>query len=149
MSGPTSVYDMEWFGGKSLQVRLRELADHPFNSVARDTSIECADAAELIERQATELATAADELHELRTENMRLRHQVRETAAIHDRLAAELVTAQASTDRLLNQCARQRALLDDVRNSSVIPKVKPRHVLVTVWLERATWDALHAIGGES
>ena len=95
------------------------------------------------------LATAAAELRELRTENMRLRHQARETAAIHDRLAAELVTVQASTDRLLNQCARQRALLDDVRNSSVIPKVKPRHVLVTVWLERATWDALHAIGGES
>ena len=98
-------------------------------------------------RMALELATA--EVHDLRTENMRLRHQARETAAIHDRLAAELVTAQASTDRLLNQCARQRALLDDVRNSSVIPKVKPRHVLVTVWLERATWDALHAIGGES
>ena len=98
-------------------------------------------------RMALELATA--ELHDLRTENMRLRHQARETAAIHDRLAAELVTVQASTDRLLNQCARQRALLDDVRNSSVIPKVKPRHVLVTVWLERATWDALHAIGGES
>ena len=94
------------------------------------------------------LATATTELRELRTENMRLRHQARETAAIHDRLAAELVTAQASTDRLLNQCARQRALLDDVRNSSVVD-VKPRHVLVTVWLERATWDALHAIGGES
>lgn len=61
------------------------------------------------------LATAAAELHELRTENMRLRHQARETAAIHDRLAAELVTVQASTDRLLAQCVRQRALFDDLR----------------------------------
>ena len=114
--------------------------------MATDLAIEaCEDASACTEA----LATAADELHDLRTENMRLRHQARETAAIHDRLAAELVTVQASTDRLLNQCARQRALLDDVRNSSVIPKVKPRHVLVTVWLERATWDALHAIGGES
>jgi hypothetical protein len=42
------------------------------------------------------LATATTELHELRTENMRLRHQARETAAIHDRLAAELVTVQGS-----------------------------------------------------
>ena len=75
---------------------------------------------------------AADELHELRTENMRLRHQARETAAIHDRLAAELVTVQGSVDRLLAQCVRQRALLDEA------------HLI-----NDATCDALHAIGGES
>ena len=65
------------------------------------------------------LAAATAELHELRTENMRLRHQARETAAIHDRLAAELVTVQASTDRLLAQCVRQRALLDDLRAAPI------------------------------
>jgi len=60
---------------------------------ATDLAIEaCEDASARTE--ALELATA--ELHELRTENMRLRHQARETAAIHDRLAAELVTVQAS-----------------------------------------------------
>ena len=48
-------------------------------------------------------AKAIAELHELRVENLRLRHQARETAAIHDRLAAELVTVQASVDRLLAQ----------------------------------------------
>ena len=92
------------------------------------------------------LATAAAELRELRTENMRLRHQARETAAIHDRLAAELVTVQASVDRLLAQCVRQRALLDEVRCCPV------EHVsrnYRTVQIDSPTWDALHAIGGES
>ena len=94
------------------------------------------------------LATATAELHELRTENMRLRHQARETAAIHDRLAAELVTVQASTDRLLAQCARQRALLDDLRTAPVHHDgIGGLGCLVRVpW---QTCDALHAIGGES
>ena len=91
---------------------------------------------------------AADELHDLRTENMRLRHQARETAAIHDRLAAELVTVQASTDRLLAQCVRQRALLDDLRTAPVHHGgIGGLGCLVRVpW---QTCDALHAIGGES
>ena len=89
---------------------------------------------------------AADELHDLRTENMRLRHQARETAAIHDRLAAELVTVQASVDRLLAQCVRQRALLDDLR---CCPVERSTMSHVTLWIGRSTWDALHAIGGES
>lgn len=92
------------------------------------------------------LGAAAAELHELRTENMRLRHQARETAAIHDRLAAELVTVQASVDRLLAQCVRQRALLDDVRCCAVTSAGTD---FVTATIDRATWDALHAIGGES
>ena len=80
--------------------------------MATDLAIEaCEDASACTEA----LATATAELHELRTENMRLRHQARETAAIHDRLAAELVTVQGSVDRLLAQCVRQRALLDEVR----------------------------------
>ena len=106
-------------------------------------------------RMALELATA--ELHDLRTENMRLRHQARETAAIHDRLAAELVTVQGSVDRLLAQCARQRALLVDLRACPTTIAV-PRLIATSddghswpfvVEVPRATWDALHAIGGES
>lgn len=93
------------------------------------------------------LAVATVELHELRTENMRLRHQARETAAIHDRLAAELVTVQASVDRLLAQCVRQRALLDDVAMS---PAAAPDdYADFFVRVSRETWAALHAIGGES
>ena len=97
---------------------------------------------------------AADELHDLRTENMRLRHQARETAAIHDRLAAELVTVQASVDRLLAQCVRQRALLDDLRACPTTIAV-PRLIATSddclppplnVAVPRVTWDALHAIG---
>ena len=103
------------------------------------------------------LATAAAELRELRTENMRLRHQARETAAIHDRLAAELVTVQASTDRLLAQCARQRALLVDLRacpTTIAVPRLIATSDDGSSWpfvveVPRATWDALHAIGGES
>ena len=106
-------------------------------------------------RMALELATA--ELHDLRTENMRLRHQARETAAIHDRLAAELVTVQASTDRLLAQCVRQRALFDDLRacpTTIAVPRLIATSDDVNSWpfvveVPRATWDALHAIGGES
>jgi len=103
------------------------------------------------------LAAATAELHELRTENMRLRHQARETAAIHDRLAAELVTVQASTDRLLAQCVRQRALLDDLRACPTTIAV-PRLIATSddgnswpfvVEVPRATWAALCAIGGES
>ena len=97
------------------------------------------------------------ELHELRTENMRLRHQARQTAAIHDRLAAELVTVQASTDRLLAQCVRQRALLYDLRacpTTIAVPRLIATSDDVNSWpfvveVPRATWDALHAIGGES
>jgi len=97
------------------------------------------------------------ELHELRTENMRLRHQARQTAAIHDRLAAELVTVQASTDRLLAQCVRQRALFDDLRacpTTIAVPRLIATSDDVNSWpfvveVPRATWDALHAIGGES
>ena len=92
------------------------------------------------------LATATTELRELRTENMRLRHQARETAAIHDRLAAELVTVQGSVDRLLAQCVRQRALLDDLR---CCPVERSTMSHVTLWIGRSTWDALHAIGSES
>jgi hypothetical protein len=66
-------------------------------------------------RMALELATA--ELHDLRTENMRLRHQARETAAIYRRLIATS---------------------DDVNSWPFVVEVP-----------RATWDALHAIGGES
>jgi hypothetical protein len=103
------------------------------------------------------LATATAELHELRTENMRLRHQARETAAIHDRLAAELVTVQASTDRLLAQCVRQRALFDDLRacpTTIAVPRLIATNNDVNSWpfvveVPRSTWDALHAIGGES
>ena len=102
-------------------------------------------------------ATATAELHELRTENMRLRHQARETAAIHDRLAAELVTVQASTDRLLAQCVRQRPLFDDLRacpTTIAVPRLIATSDDVNSWpfvveVPRATWDALHAIGGES
>ena len=92
------------------------------------------------------LATATAELHELRTENMRLRHQARETAAIHDRLAAELVTVQASVDRLLAQCVRQRALLDDLLASLIFGQ-GPDYVIARI--NNPTWDALHAIGGDS
>ena len=92
------------------------------------------------------LATATAELHELRTENMRLRHQARETAAIHDRLAAELVTVQASVDRLLAQCVRQRALLDDLLASLIFGQ-GPDYVIARI--NNPTWAALHAIGGES
>ena len=103
------------------------------------------------------LNTANAELHELRTENLRLRHQARETAAIHDRLAAELVTVQASVDRLLAQCARQRALLVDLRacpTTIAVPRLIATSDDVNSWpfvveVPRATWDALHAIGGES
>jgi hypothetical protein len=88
---------------------------------------------------------------------MRLRHQARETAAIHDRLAAELVTVQASTDRLLAQCVRQRALFDDLRacpTTIAVPRLIATSDDVNSWpfvveVPRATWDALHAIGGES
>ena len=92
------------------------------------------------------LATATAELHELRTENMRLRHQARETAAIHDRLAAELVTVQGSVDRLLAQCVRQRALLDDLLASLIFGQ-GPDYVIARI--NSPTWDALCAIGGES
>ena len=117
------------------------------------------------------LETATAELHELRTENMRLRHQARElchalsdTAAelrtaradnealfkllgeTHAKLAAELVTVQASVDRLLAQCVRQRALLDDLR---CCPVERSTMSHVTLWIGRSTWDALHAIGSES
>ena len=92
------------------------------------------------------LAIATAELHELRTENMRLRHQARETAAIHDRLAAELVTVQGSVDRLLAQCVRQRALLDDLRCCPVEYVARNYR---TVQIDSPTWDALHAIGSES
>jgi hypothetical protein len=103
------------------------------------------------------LATAAAELHELRTENMRLRHQARETAAIHDRLAAELVTVQGSVDRLLALAVRQRALLDDLRacpSTIAAPRLIATSDDVNSWpfvvtVSRSTWDALHAIGGES
>jgi len=96
------------------------------------------------------------ELHELRTENMRLRHQARQTAAIHDRLAAELVTVQASTDRLLAQCVRQRALFDDLRacpTTIAVPRLIATSDDVNSWpfvveVPRATWAALCAIGGE-
>ncbi len=122
--------------------------------MAPDLAIEaCEDASARTE--ALELATA--ELHELRTENMRLRHQARETAAIHDQLAAELVTVQASTDRLLAQCVRQRALFDDLRacpTTIAVPRLIATSDDVNSWpfvveVPRATWDALHAIGGES
>ena len=92
------------------------------------------------------LTQACAELHDLRTENMRLRHQARETAAIHDRLAAELVTVQGSVDRLLAQCVRQRALLDDLRCCPVEYVARNYR---TVQIDSPTWDALHAIGGES
>ena len=91
------------------------------------------------------LETATAELHELRTENMRLRHQARETAAIHAKIAAELVTVQASVDRLLAQCVRQRALLDDLRESPYEYVNRCYEVQVAT----PTWDALLAIGGES
>ena len=103
------------------------------------------------------LDAALVELHDLRTENMRLRHQARQTAAIHDRLAAELVTAQGSVDRLLAQCVRQRALFDDLRACPTTIAV-PRLIATSddgnswpfvVTVSRSTWDALHAIGGES
>ena len=68
------------------------------------------------------------------------------TGAIHDRLAAELVTVQASTDRLLAQCVRQRALFDDLR---CCPVERSTMSHVTLWIGRSTWDALHAIGSES
>ena len=122
--------------------------------MATDLAIEaCEDASACTEA----LATATAELHELRTENMRLRHQARETAAIHDRLAAELVTVQGSVDRLLAQCARQRALFDDLRACPTTIAV-PRLIATSddgnswpfvVTVPRATWDALHAIGSES
>ena len=103
------------------------------------------------------LTQACAELHDLRTENMRLRHQATETAAIHDRLAAELVTVQASTDRLLAQCVGQRALLDDLRacpTTIAVPRLIATSDGVNSWpfvvtVSRSTWDALHAIGGES
>ena len=103
------------------------------------------------------LNTANAELHELRTENLRLRHQARETAAIHDRLAAELVTVQGSVDRLLAQCARQRALFDDLRacpTTIAVPRLIATSDDVNSWpfvvtVSRSTWDALHAIGSES
>ena len=122
--------------------------------MATDLAIEaCEDASACTEA----LATATAELHELRTENLRLRHQARETAAIHDRLAGELVTVQGSVDRLLAQCVRQRALLDDLRacpSTIAAPRLVATSDDVNSWpfvvtVSRSTWDALHAIGGES
>ena len=59
------------------------------------------------------LATATAELHELRTENMRLRHQARETAAIHDRLAAELVRGGGVPDKVPHTLNLSLRLLND------------------------------------
>ncbi len=60
-------------------------------------------------------------------------------------------------DRLLAQCVRQRALFDDLRacpTTIAVPRLIATSDDVNSWpfvveVPRATWDALHAIGGES
>jgi len=58
---------------------------------------------------------------------------------------------------LLAQCVRQRALLDDLRacpSTIAAPRLVATSDDVNSWpfvvtVSRSTWDALHAIGGES